>query len=446
MSVIRNRKGDKATCLCLMGLFLCLALQALFASDCRSEEYKFEISELEKKPYQVGGYAELNPIVFGLDRDASLYKLRFYNRDEGSTIEQYDGTLQLDGSYEKGIARAFVRTNSNLSYTYQGWSGQTSLFEGFVSLKPSSSVTVDAGKKTMKWGKGYAWNPVAFVDRPKDPDDPALNLEGFFVATMDYIKSFDGPLKTFSFTPALVPVYGDMNKEFGEARHLNLAAKFYFLFLDTDIDFMFLSEGSRTPRYGFDFSRNITSNLEIHGELAWVKDFQKSLIDRDGRIFQTRSDVWSYLAGIRYLSAADTTYILEYYHNGLGVTETEMEEFFSFVNKGYDTFLLTGNDAPLNRALSLGQGRYATINPMKSYLYLRVSQKEPFDILYFTPAITWIHNVDDQSFSLSPELLYTGITNLELRLKGTVLAGEEFSEFGEKQNDYRIELRARYYF
>jgi hypothetical protein len=307
-------------------------------------------------------------------------------------------------------------------------------------------VTVDAGKKTMKWGKGYAWNPVAFVDRPKDPDDPALNLEGFYVATMDYIKSFDGPLKTFSFTPALVPVYGDMNKEFGEARHLNLAAKFYFLFLDTDIDFMFLSGGSRTPRYGFDFSRNVTSNLEVHGELAWIKDFQQSLVDRDGTIFQSRSDVWSYLAGIRYLSAAETTYIFEYYHNGLGVTEAEMEEFFSFVNQGYDTFLLTGNDAPLDRALSVGQGRYATINPMKSYLYLRVSQKEPFDILYFTPAITSIYNVDDQSFSLSPELLYTGITNLELRLKGTFLAGDEFSEFGEKQNDYRIELRARYYF
>ena len=83
---------------------------------------------------------------------------------------------------------------------------------------------------------------------------------------------------------------------------------------------------------------------------------------------------------------------------------------------------------------------------MRDYLYFRVSQKEPFDILYFNPAITWIFNVDDQSFSLSPELVYTGITNLELRLKGTVLAGQGLSEYGEKQNDYRIELRARYYF
>ena len=83
---------------------------------------------------------------------------------------------------------------------------------------------------------------------------------------------------------------------------------------------------------------------------------------------------------------------------------------------------------------------------MTDYLYLRISQKEPWDILYFTPAVTWIFNADDRSFSISPELLYTGITNLELRLKGTFLVGDDFSEFGEKQNDYRVELRVRYYF
>ena len=70
------------------------------------------------------------------------------------------------------------------------------------------SVTIDIGKKTLKWGKGYAWNPAAFVDRPKDPDEPEQNLEGFIVASMDWIRSFRGPLKTVSFTPVLVPAPG----------------------------------------------------------------------------------------------------------------------------------------------------------------------------------------------------------------------------------------------
>jgi hypothetical protein len=83
---------------------------------------------------------------------------------------------------------------------------------------------------------------------------------------------------------------------------------------------------------------------------------------------------------------------------------------------------------------------------MQDYLYLRVSQKEPFNILYFTPAITTMVNLSDKSVSISPELLYTGITNLELRLKAIALVGQDGSDYGEKPNDYRVELRVRYFF
>jgi len=38
------------------------------------------------------------------------------------------------------------------------------------------------------------------------------------------------------------------------------------------------------------------------------------------------------------------------------------------------------------------------------------------------------------------------ITHLQLRLRGAFLVGGNDSEFGEKQNDYKVELRVRYYF
>jgi hypothetical protein len=47
---------------------------------------------------------------------------------------------------------------------------------------------------------------------------------------------------------------------------------------------------------------------------------------------------------------------------------------------------------------------------------------------------------------LSPEFLYSGMTNVEFRLKASFISGERFSDYGEKQNDYRVEFRARYYF
>ncbi len=428
------------------GIACALLLAVLLIAPCGAEEYTFDLSEIEKKPYTFGGLAEFRPVLSGLDHGAAFHKLRFYNRDEGQTSEQFNFRLQLDGNYEKGISRLFVRFNSDLNHSSLGWDDEYALYEGFLSLKPSPSLTLDFGKRTLKWGKGYAWNPVAFIDRPKDPDDPELALEGFWVFSLDYIRSYEGPLKTFSFTPVILPVLENINDEFGKLSEVNLAGKFYFLLYDTDIDFIFFTGGSRTTRYGMDFSRNVTSNFEIHGEFALIKNYEKRGVDKNGNPYVERDDKGSYLLGARYLSVSDTTYIFEYYRNGPGYTEAQMNHFYSFVDRAYDQYLSTANDNLLKKASGFADAGYGRVNPMKDYFYLRVSQKEPFDILYFTPSVTGIWNLDDQSFSLSPELLYTGIDNLELRLKGTFLSGSDGSEYGAKPNDYRLELRVRYYF
>src|SRR3990170_3210477 len=106
----------------------------LLPSVLHAEEYTFDISEIEKKPYHIGGYAELRPVLFGLDKDASLYMLRFYNHDEGATLEEYDATIQLEGSLEKGFSRLFIRTNTDYKKSYLGEDQETILYEGFLSL------------------------------------------------------------------------------------------------------------------------------------------------------------------------------------------------------------------------------------------------------------------------------------------------------------------------
>src|SRR4030042_4097882 len=107
-----------------------------------------------------------------------------------------------------------MRFNQDVNNTHQGLSSDGTIYEGFLSLKPSNSYSLDMGKKVFKWGKGYAWNPVSFIDRPKDPNDPDLALEGFWTLSGDYIRSFSGPLKTFSFTPVLLPVVTGINEDF----------------------------------------------------------------------------------------------------------------------------------------------------------------------------------------------------------------------------------------
>jgi len=419
-----------------------LLVSGLFAQ----EEHTFDLSEIEKKVFQFGGYLEFRPVLFGLDRDSWLYKLRFYDLEEGETIAEYNFNALLDLSFEKGIVGAKIRTNTDITKSVSGWSHVTTLFEAFLSLKPSFSFHLDIGKKRMKWGKGYAWNPVAFIDRPKNPNDPGLALEGYVVLSIDYIKSFQGKLKTITFTPVLIPVNQHINSTFGNKNQLNFGGKVYFLFYDTDIDLMFLSGGSVPARYGMDFSRNITPNFEIHGEFAYIPDYIKEVIQEDGTVGEEQYASMNYLLGIRFLTRTNTTFFFEYFKNGNGYTSNEMENFYSLIDQAYQSYLSTGDDSQLEFLSGAASQAYRTFAPMQDYLFLRISHKEPWNILYFIPSFTSIFNLTDKSFSLTPELLYNPITNLELRAKITILLGKGGSEFGEKQNDFRLEFRGRYYF
>ena len=429
-------------------IILILLLVPLFAFA--QNDYFFDISEIEKeiekKPYTIGGYLEFTPKFFWLDHDAAFYKLNFYNRPEKDYLDEYTFKLSVNGGYKKGISEVYIRANINKTESDIKPRTDVTIDEGYLSVKPSSSFNISIGKNALKWGKPYAWNPVAFVGRTKNPNDPDLALEGYIMVSADYIKSFSGPLQTISITPVVIPVYEHINSEFGMRNNTNYACKVYFLLYDTDIDFMFLKGNSKPSRFGADFSRNITSNFEIHGEFAYIDDITKVTVDSAGNKKQSTYNAKSYLLGIRYLTKSDTTFICEYYRNGTGLTGKDMEGFFGFVNNGYNAYILSNNETLLKKANTMTKGNYGRPNPMRDYMYLRISQKEPFDILYFTPSITCIYNINDKSYSISPEILYTGITNLDLRLKAAFLAGTNNSEFGEKQNDCRIEFRARYYF
>ncbi|MBN1225459.1 MAG: hypothetical protein JXA79_00575, partial [Deltaproteobacteria bacterium] len=97
-------------------LIILLFLLILFCplSLPRAEEYSFDLAEIEKKACQFGGYLEFRPLLYGLDKDASLYKLKLYNQDKKNLHDEYYFTLQINGSYEKGKARLYTKLNSTI--------------------------------------------------------------------------------------------------------------------------------------------------------------------------------------------------------------------------------------------------------------------------------------------------------------------------------------------
>ena len=422
-----------------------LLIGSLFIRPANAQEdYSFDLSEIEKKAFQFGGYLEARPVFSLLDRESRFYSLIYYDSEQKKKAMECNFKALLDLSYERGIAKAQIRLNADLNHSHSDWPQDFDLYEGYLSLKPSLHFHIDIGKKRLKWGKGYAWNPVAFIDNPKNPFDPDLALEGFTVISADYIKSFSGKLRTLTLTGILIPVFKDVNSQLGRHNTLNYGGKVYSLLFDTDIDLMFLAGPGISSRYGIDFSRNITSNIEIHGEGAYWTEYSKRVVDDESALDQKKRDGCSYLLGIRYLTKSNTTFFLEYYRNGRGYTQKEMEDYYSLIDSGYDMYLMSGIEDELDLASSFTGFR--TFSPAINYLFLRILQKEPFNIVYFNPSLTSICNLGDGSFSLVPELLYTPVTDLELRARAMFLVGNRGTEFGEKQNNFRLELRIRYYF
>lgn len=446
----RNLQEYTSLLICFLLIFLAVSIFRFAGAEDKTSDalnLEFEIPEVKKKPYEFRAELKALETAKGLDEDGILFRQKYPDGLNDKTLYQTDISLKVEGSYQAQITKLYARLKENLSYNdEEAWENYLQTEEAYVSLQPRPSISLDAGKKVLKWGKGYAWNPAAFFSRPKDLDDPDLTLEGYYVLSGDLIKSMDGPVKTIALTPVIIPVSGSINEEWGTKKEIVWGGKIYFFTFDTDLDLMFLFGKESNDRFGFSFSKNISVNFEIHGETAVVLDYVKYLTDEQGHGAEKKYSAKDFLLGIRYLSARDTTYILEYYRNGQGYTEDEMKDYFSLIQAGYDDYISSQNMGNLLASREHGNQSYNKQTVMRDYLYCKVSQKEPFDILYLTPALTCIYNINDKSASIAPQILYAPITNLELDCKAIFLFGKDYTEYGEKISDYKILASVKYYF
>jgi len=204
---------------------------------------------------------------------------------------------------------------------------------------------------TLKWGKGYFFNPAAFLDIPKDPTQPENAYEGYVMTHYTYNKSFDGDLKNLKLDLIHMPTTSHINDDFYAGKSNNIAMKLYLLYLDTDIEFIHLYGDEKKDKIGFTFSKNLATYFEIHGE--YVKEI---------------NGYHSYLLGLKYVTQNDITILSEYYYNSEGLTEDEIASAIK-------------------------------VEPFsaKSYLVNKFSKKEPFGIVYSSVYFKDMFNVEDKS-------------------------------------------------
>lgn len=416
---------------------------ALLAGAVQAADYSFDLAEIEAKPYEFGGTIEGKAEHLRLDSGAALYPLTFGSAAPRRTLDRATATAELSGKFKRDIFTAYARVNGVAATDAVLTRSTGTVLEAGLRASPAEGLSFDVGKQVQRWGKGYAWNPVAFFERPKDPNDPQQSREGFVMASADWVKSLSGTVAALGVTPVVLPASSDLNRDYGERGHANVGARLYALVADTDIDVLWAAEGSRPQRIGLDFSRNLGSQLEVHGEWARAIGATRRELTAGGAVTTRRTHLDSWLLGARYLTDHEVTWIAELYRNGTGYDDVQLERFYGLLDAAFGP---SGTPAQQAQATALAQGGFGRSNPGRHYAYLRVSAKDPFDWLYVAPALTAIVNLDDRSFQLTPEVVYTGWQNVELRARAIWLHGRAGSEFGAKPVKRRVEASAKLYF
>lgn len=409
-----------------------------------AEEFKFDASEFEKKTVEFSGYFEQKEEGLKLRSNTPAYKLAYPDEAERNWLTRSTSTLEAGAKLNLDPFVADLRVQA--SYATDPLVSVTSnpkVMEGGVRWSAGPGLSFDLGKRVQRWGKGYAWTTVGFVERLKDSSDPMAAREGFEMASGEWTKSLNGPISTIGITGLVVPTNDSMNADFGQSAHLNPALKLYLLAMDTDIDLMWRGKGAKPASYGFDFSRNINTALEVHGEWARTLAAPRNTVTAGGITSSRTTNTTSWLLGVRYLTPGEVTWIGEYYRNGSGYSAGELDDYYQFLN----TALAPDASAALaNKARTVAQSGYGRPNPGRDYLYVKASASEPFGWLYGAASLATMVNLNDGSWQITPEVSYTGFNNVELRARIIVPGGQSTTEFGEKVSSRRLELTARIFF
>ncbi|MEN8302896.1 MAG: hypothetical protein ABFQ64_02345 [Campylobacterota bacterium] len=369
-----------------------LLLSLLLVPTLYGGDYDFDMGAIEQDPYEYSGYLRL---------DDKAQRLR---NDEYQNYIHLEGLFNFSYDYEIfALTSSFIATHDYIKDVVSD--SDLGVNDLYIEAKLNTNHTLLVGKESLMWGKGYFFNPLAFFDRPKDPSDPTKTREGFVIVKYSYNKSFESELKNLSFDAVYLPSREDINKDYYNSVTKkedanNIALRLYMLLYDTDIDFIYNYSDEASEKIGVDFSKNIQTNFEIHGEYANVLD-----------------EGYTYLLGLRYLTDFELTIISEYLYRSEGLTKEEIETStlnIPFIAKDYAITLIT--------------------------------QKEPFDFLYFSIYYKNMLNLQDHSMQNKIGVSYAFKNNIDADLSYNINSGERLSEFGKKSVEDFLWLRLTWKF
>ena len=416
-----------------------ITANAAEGQDSASVDYSFDASGFEKKPFEYSASIEAWPTLLLLNHQSPLYHLKYPADD--SYADLYNSKIEGLGRYQYRQLLANVSGSFNIDYPrYEDTIGTGfTLYEGYLKYIPSTAFSITSGKRTFRWGKGYVYNPVAFAGRQKDLNNIDATLEGYWNLSIDYTKSFTGPLSSLAASVTLLPVYKEINASYLPDRSVSTISQIYFLLLNTDIDLTFYFDDSHNFKTGTDFSRNIFPNWEVHSEWAYESNHDRIFFNNDSSTVMESKPANNFIAGTRYQTPFDAALILEYLYQGSGHTQKQMESMYhalEYANSGAST-------QTRYRILQVYNEEYSLQFNARNYAYCKLTYPDPFAQVYWTPSIYALVNGEDGSTTAGLELTYSRFKHLFFTGRTISFLGPTESEYGIRPVNIRFELRAK---
>ncbi|MBI2618665.1 MAG: hypothetical protein HYW57_01120 [Ignavibacteriales bacterium] len=116
-----------------------------------------------EKKLEWNGNLDVKYSLFHMLQSSPIYRLQFYNKDVSSYLSQYRFEPYLNAEYKTSDLGFQLRTHATY---YSDQESSVDIFEAYASYSPSFTFSAQAGKRVYNWGKGYAFNPVGFVNPP----------------------------------------------------------------------------------------------------------------------------------------------------------------------------------------------------------------------------------------------------------------------------------------
>lgn len=277
-------------------------------------------------------------------------------------------------------------------------------------------LDVEAGKRLLRWGTGYAFTPTGLLDPPRDPTDPqdryGLN-EGIALVRADAFRG----ATSLSVALAFPQTY---RQQSATTASTLLATR-----VRTTVAGLELSGvGSFNPdNHALSVGGNFTyvhgQQLEFHGELLSYRDASpwKTMIGPS----DIRSRDVSGVVGLQYTFERDTNVVAEYFHDGNGLGPALWNRIFDGAAKASVPATL-GTPTALARAMQLARP------DRQDFAFVRVSRANANAEV--VPEVIVLACVDDGGVTVIPTLTVAVSTRVQVYARVLALTGPSRSADG----------------